>query len=102
MGYISIITEMKNRNGGDKTIGKAICKDGLCLTTYNNPSRTEMVFKAMKKDGKDVYLKEGIIFENIKDKTKEEISSDIEIEIKRLSREYKQFMRVTYVKEIKN
>jgi len=100
MGYISIKIRMKQKFGNLTTTGKAICKDGVCLTAFNNQKQTEMTYKAMKKQGKDVTLENGIIIERIEGATKEEIAEKIIQDIKNLSEKMKHLMEVKYSKKV--
>ena len=96
MGYIVIEIEMKDRATKYIVKGKAICKDGLCLTTFSNPKQTEITFKKMKQDGKKVNLQDGVIIEKKEGESATQIADALEKDIKKLAKKFKKMMRVVY------
>lgn len=76
--------------------GKAIVKDGVSLTTYNDPRQTKSTFLALQKAGKKCEMKEDVIVEYYDGLKAAEISKIIEKNIKDLSEKMQRYMKINY------
>ena len=77
--YILISILIRSKFERKTTKGKAIIKDGVSLTSYDDPNINKRSFRAMKRK-KDCELQNGILIEHLPGIKKEEIASKIEIE----------------------
>jgi len=100
-GYILIRMKSRAKIGNKELNGKVICKDGVCLTTFDDPKQTKKTYEAMKKEGKEVALEGNILVEMIKGAKKEEIAEKIIKEMQVLSKNLSPLMEITYQVEKK-
>ena len=100
MGYIEIRVRMRSRFGAKITNGKSIIKDGVALTTYDDPKITENSFKAMQKQGKECELKKGILVERYDGMSKEEIADKIKEDVKKIQAKFKGIMDINYTRRV--
>ena len=100
MSYVLIKIRMKSKLGGKMINGKAIIKDRVALTTYDDPKINENSFKLMKKQGKECELKNGILVERYNDMKKEETLIKIEKDLQQLQAKFRKIMDINYTKEV--
>lgn len=100
MAYILIKVRMRNKIGGKMITGKAIVKDDVSLTTYDDPRITKGSFKAMKKQGKDCSIEDGVLIEHYPGLSKEEIAKKVEIDLKNLQIKFRKIMEIEYARKV--
>lgn len=100
MAYILIKVMMRNKIGGKIVVGKSIIKDGVSLTTYDDPRITQRSFKAMKKKGKDCSMDDGVLIEYYPGLEKGEIAKKIETDLKNLGEKFKRIMDIDYTRKV--
>ena len=100
MAYILIKVRMRNKIGGKIINGKAIVKDGLSSTTYDDSRITQRSFKAMKKQGKDCSMEEGVLIEYWPGLNKEEIARKVEVDLKNLQIKFRKIMEIEYARKV--
>jgi len=75
--------------------GMAVCKDEVCLTTFNDLTHTKRTYEMMKKDNKAVTLEGNVIVEYRRGEKKEEIAEKIISDLKKLKRQFP-FIKIKY------
>ncbi len=100
MAYLLIEVKIKSKFGAKATKGKAIIKDGVSLTTYDDPNINKRSFKAMQKQGKECALEKGILIERYPDVKKEKIAEKIEGDLKNLQAKFKKILDLNYTREV--
>ena len=100
MAYILIKVKMKSKFGGKITNGKAIIKDGVSLTTYDDPNINKRSFKTMQKQGRECGLENGILIERYLGFTKEKITEKIITDLKNLQTKFKKVLDLNYTMEV--
>ena len=88
--------EMKAKIGIQKVIGKAIVKDGVSLTSYDDSNILNASFKQLKKQGKDAELVNNSILENYPGLKAVEIKDRIIEDIEKTKKEVGKLMKITY------
>lgn len=100
MVYLLIKVKIKSKFGGKMTRGKAIVKDGVSLTTYDDPNINKRSFKAMQKQGKECSLQNGILIERYDDVKKEKIAEKIIEDLKNLQTKFQKILDINYTQEV--
>ena len=100
MTYVLIKVKMKSKFGGKITNGKAIVKDGVSLTTYDDPNINKRSFKAMQKQGKECGLENGVLIERYHGDKKEKIVEKIITDIKNFQVKFKKVLDLNYKMEV--
>lgn len=100
MSHIVIHMQMKNKIGNQTFArGKSVIKDGVILTTYNNPQITQTHIKGLEKDKKEFSVKDGIIVEIIEGKKAHQIADKIEEDLKQISEKFRKIMEIKISRE---
>ncbi len=99
MTYILIKVKLKSKFGGKPTNGKAIVKDNVSLTTYDDLNINKRSFKAMQKQGKECALEKGVLIERYPDMKKEKIAEKIEGDLKNLQAKFKKILDLNWNRE---
>jgi hypothetical protein len=91
---------MEARMTKQKLIGKAIVRDEISLTTYNDQNQTKITFEALKKQGRDVKFIDGVLIEKYPEMKKEQIAEKLIGEIKILKDKLNKVMKIKYNQQL--
>ena len=98
MAHILITAKSKSKLSDAVNEIRVICKDNLSLTAYSDPRQAKGSYNKMKKDGKQVVFKDGMIVERFENTTKEQIADKLEKEVGALRRKLGKAIRIDFNK----
>lgn len=100
MAYIKIFVNLRGKKGLPfERKAKIIVKDGVSITSYDDPKFTKVVYDKMIADGKKVTFTDQVLVEEYPKLNKEAIVQKLKTEMDNLAHKLRKTMTVSFSKE---